>query len=44
MISKEFHASRRELYAGLLEDGSVGFIFSGREREDRGDLMHHFVP
>lgn len=44
MISKEFHASRRELYAGLLEDGSAGFIFSGRKREDRGDMMHHFVP
>lgn len=44
MISKEFHASRRKLYAGFLEDGSVGFVFSGSKQGDRGDLMHHFVP
>ena len=29
MVSKEFHASRRSLYRDLLEDNSVGFVFSG---------------
>ncbi len=44
MISKDFHASRRKLYADLLEDRSVGFVFCGREREDRGDGTHRFTP
>ncbi len=44
MITKDFHASKRRLYSDLLKDGSVGFVFSGREREDRGDLMHRFTP
>ena len=44
MLSKDFHASRRKLYADLLEDGSVGFVFCGKEKEDRGDLMHPFTP
>ena len=44
MLSKDFHASRRKLYAGLLEDESVGFVFCGREKEDRGDGKHHFTP
>ena len=43
-ISKDFHASRRKLYADLLEDRSVGFVFCGREREDRGDGTHRFTP
>lgn len=29
MISKEFHASRRALYASVLNENSVGFVFSG---------------
>ena len=33
MISKDFHASRRALYASVLKDDSVGFVFAGRERE-----------
>lgn len=44
MISKEFHASRRELYKNLLEDNSMGFVFSGEEKEDRGDQMFTFTP
>ncbi|MDC7291851.1 aminopeptidase P family protein [Blautia schinkii] len=44
MISKEFHASRRELYKNLLEDNSIGFVFSGEEKEDRGDQMFCFTP
>ncbi|MGI6070430.1 MAG: aminopeptidase P family protein [Blautia sp.] len=44
MISKEFHASRRALYSGLLEDNSMGFVFSGEVKEDRGDQMHPFTP
>ena len=35
MVSKEFHASRRGLYRELLEDNSVGFVFSGEEKERR---------
>ena len=30
MISKDFHASRRALYASVLKDDSVGFVFAGR--------------
>lgn len=44
MISKDFHASRRKLYADLLNGPAVGFVFSGREREDRGDGMYKFTP
>ena len=44
MVSKEFHASRRKLYRELLEDNSVGFVFSGQEKEDRGDQMFPFTP
>lgn len=44
MITKDFHASKRRAYSSLLEDGSVGFVFSGREQEDRGDMMHRFTP
>lgn len=44
MISKEFHAGRRRLYRELLEDNSMGFVFSGEEKEDRGDQMHPFTP
>ena len=36
MISKDFHASRRALYASVLKDDSVGFVFAGREREWKG--------
>lgn len=39
MVSREFHASRRSLYRELLEDNSIGFVFSGEEKEDRGDQM-----
>ena len=28
MISKDFHASRRALYASVLKDDSVGFVFA----------------
>lgn len=44
MISKEFHASRRALYGEILEDNSMGFVFSGETKEDRGDQMHPFTP
>ena len=44
MVSREFHASRRSLYRELLEDNSIGFVFSGEEKEDRGDQMFPFTP
>lgn len=44
MVSKEFHASRRERYRELLKDNSMGFVFSGEEKEDRGDQMFPFSP
>lgn len=44
MISKDFHASRRNLYASVLKDNSVGFIFSGSEKEWKGDEMYPFTP
>jgi len=44
MISKAFHASRRALYADLLKDNSVGFVFSGKEKGHKGDIMYTFVP
>lgn len=44
MVSKEFHASRRALYKELLKDNSMGFVFSGEEKEDRGDQMFPFTP
>lgn len=44
MVSKEFHASRRRLYKELLKDNSAGFVFSGQEKEDRGDQMFPFTP
>ncbi|MFV0529006.1 MAG: aminopeptidase P N-terminal domain-containing protein [Lachnospiraceae bacterium] len=44
MISKEFHETRRELYAGLLSERSIGILFSGYEKEDRGDQKFPFTP
>ena len=44
MISKEFHASRRALYRDMMEDNSMGFVFSGEEKEDRGDQLFPFTP
>lgn len=44
MVSKEFHASRRAKYKELLKDNSVGFLFSGIEKEDRGDQLFPFTP
>lgn len=44
MLSKKFHASRRALYATVLKDNSAGFVFSGREKEWKGDEMYPFTP
>lgn len=44
MVSKEFHASRRARYSMLLKDNSMGFVFAGEEKEDRGDQMFPFTP
>ncbi|MCB7303735.1 aminopeptidase P family protein [Bariatricus massiliensis] len=44
MISKEFHASRRMRYAELLQDNSMGFVFSGKEKSDKGDQVYPFTP
>lgn len=44
MVSQEFHKSRRELYRELLEENSMGFVFSGEQKEDRGDQMFSFTP
>lgn len=44
MISKEFHSTRRRQYVAHMKDNSMGFIFAGDEKEDRGDQMHPFTP
>lgn len=44
MLNKEFHAGRRAKYADLLQDHSMGFVFSGKEKQDRGDQTHPFTP
>lgn len=44
MISQEFHRSRRRLYQDILQDHSMGFVFAGEQREDRGDQMFPFTP
>ena len=44
MVSKEFHASRRKLYAELLEDDSAAFVFAENELPDKGDELHAFTP
>ncbi|MDO4518793.1 MAG: aminopeptidase P family protein [Eubacteriales bacterium] len=44
MVSKEFHRSRRDLYKEYLTEDSIGFVFSGEEKEDRGDQKHPFTP
>lgn len=44
MLSKGFHALRRTMLKEYMEDYSMAFVFSGDEKEDRGDQMHHFTP
>lgn len=44
MISKEFHASRRKRFAELLEKNSLAFVFSGNEKQEKGDLFYPFTP
>lgn len=44
MLSKEFHRAKRQYVWEKMEDNSMAFIFSGREKEDRGDQMHPFTP
>lgn len=44
MISKEFHSTRRKKYMEHMQDNSMGFVFAGNEKEDRGDQMHPFTP
>lgn len=44
MISQEFHRSRRALYRDILKDNSMGFVFSGEQKGDRGDQMFPFTP
>lgn len=44
MISKEFHASRRKLFAELLEKDSLAFVFAGNEKQEKGDLFYPFTP
>lgn len=44
MISKEFHASRRKLYAERMEDDSIAFVFAENELPDKGDELHPFTP
>ena len=44
MVSKEFHASRRRLYAELMEDDSIAFVFAENELPDKGDEFHSFTP
>ncbi len=44
MISQEFHKSRRRLYQDILKDNSMGFVFAGELKGDRGDQMFPFTP
>lgn len=44
MISKAFHASRRKLLMDLMVEGSMAFLFSGYEKQDRGDQTFPFTP
>lgn len=44
MISKEFHASRRKLFAECLKPDSMAFIFSGIEKQHKGDQHYPFTP
>lgn len=44
MISQGFHKSRRRLYQDILKDNSMGFVFSGELKGDRGDQMFPFTP
>jgi len=44
MLSKEFHASRRAKYLELLEERSVGFVFSGEMKYGNGDEEIPFIP
>lgn len=44
MVSQEFHKSRRRLYRDILKDNSMGLVFSGELKGDRGDQMFPFTP
>lgn len=44
MISKEFHASRRKLFAECLKPDSLAFVFAGNEKQEKGDLFYPFTP
>lgn len=44
MISKEFHASRRKLFAECLKPDSLAFVFAGNEKAEKGDCMFPFTP
>lgn len=44
MITREFHKKNRDRLWAIMKDNSMAFLFSGREKEDRGDQMHLFTP
>ncbi len=44
MISVDFHRNNRERLLQFMEDQAMAFIFSGAEKEDRGDQMYPFTP
>lgn len=42
MLSKAFHASRRNLYHDILEPGQMGILVSGEEKRKAGDENYPF--
>ena len=44
MLTKEFHAGRREAYGKLLEDGSLSAVFAGEEKIRVSDEAYPFEP
>lgn len=44
MLTKAFHQSRREAFADLLPDRSIGLLYSGDEKTECGDQNYPFSP
>ncbi|OPJ58055.1 aminopeptidase P family protein [Clostridium oryzae] len=42
MLSKEFHKTRREMYAKFIENNSIGVVFAGEEKDEAGDECYPF--
>lgn len=42
MISVAFHQKKRQAYQALLPEGSIGFLYSGEEKQEAGDENYPF--